>query len=165
MVTMGAMTALLPLRFEELGLTSFHVGMTLTGYGLAALVFQVPMGYVSERYGRHPTLYTGLAVVSVAMVLLSSVTAFPAFVLVGVLYGAGYSFLFPTLSSLVVEESSVHERATAASLFHIMFTQGVVLGAFGFSWVAHHSSCATGLRASAVAPFMLLLSLLVVRRR
>jgi predicted MFS family arabinose efflux permease len=99
------------------------------------------------------------------MVLLSVMTSFPFFVAVGVLYGTGYSFLFPSLSSLVVEASAPHERATASSLFHIMFTQGVVLGAFVFSWVAHHGGYALGLRVSAVAPSLLLLFLVVFRRR
>lgn len=165
MVTMGAMTALLPLRFEELGLSTFHVGMTLTGYGMAALVFQIPMGYFSERFGRVPTLIAGFCIVTTAMVLLSLMASFPTFVLVGVLYGAGYSFLFPSLTSLVVEVSAPHERATASSVFHIMFTQGVVLGAFAFSWVAHLGGFAMGLRVSAIAPLLLLLWLVAFRKR
>ncbi|MBN2360332.1 MAG: MFS transporter [Deltaproteobacteria bacterium] len=164
MVTLGAMTALLPLRYQELGLSSFHVGMTLAAYGLAALVMQIPMGYFSERYGRLLTLGAGLAIVCGAMLLLSAVETFLSFVAVGVLYGAGYSFLFPTLTSMVVEESAPEERASASSLFHIMFTEGVVVGAFCSSWIAEQVGCGLGLRISAVAPFLFLVALLMRRR-
>jgi MFS family permease len=164
MVTMGALTSLLPLHFERLGLTSFHVGMTLATYGVSALIFQIPMGYFSERFGRYPTLYVGLAIVSVAMLLLTLVNVFSAFIAVGVLYGAGYSFLFPTLTSMVVEESVPEERASASSFFHIMFTQGVVLGNLIFPWVAQNTNCATGMRASAAFPALFLVALLVSRK-
>lgn len=164
MMTMGAMTVLLPLRFDQIGLTSFHVGMTLAAYGVVALLFQIPMGYFSERYGHYSTIFLGLFIVSASMLSLSLVKAFAAFVVVGAIYGAGYSFLFPTFSSMIIENSKLGERATASSLFHIMFTQGVVLGAFLFAWVAQEIGYAGGLRMSALAPFLFLVILLVWRR-
>ncbi len=164
MITMGAMTTLLPLRFDEIGLSPFHVGMTLAAYGVAALIFQIPMGFFSEKFGRYPTIFLGLIIVSSSMFFLSSVRTFPAFLTVGAIYGAGYSFLFPTFSSMVIENSALEERATASSLFHIMFTEGVVVGAFIFSWVAQYAGYSSGLKASAFVPFLFLI-ILILRRR
>lgn len=165
MITMGAMTILLPLRFEQLGLTSSHVGMTLASYGIAALVFQIPMGYLSEKHGRYPLLFAGFLVVSFSMLALSVARSFSLFVVIGAVYGAGFSFLFPTLSSMVIENSKPEERAMASSLFHIMFTQGVVAGAFLFSFIAQETSYSVGLRSSAAVPFLFLVGVFLWWKR
>lgn len=156
MMTMGALVTLLPLYIEELGMTSLHVGMILATYGLFCLIFQVPMGMLSDRVGRKATLLSGLGFVSISIFAMSLVRTFELLLFIAAIYGASYALLFPTLCALVIESSTFGERALASSFFHIMFTQGVTVGAPLFALVAASFGFNVGLGASCLAPLTVL---------
>ncbi len=40
--------------------TPFLIGLTIGIYGLTQAFFQIPFGYLSDRFGRKPLLYIGL---------------------------------------------------------------------------------------------------------
>lgn len=166
MMTMGAITTLLP-RFvkEGLGLTSLHVAIPLIAYGLATLFLQVPMGHLIERVGRERMLMIGFALGSICMVMLGLVAIYYATIAVMVAYGVAYSFLFPTLSSMAIQYSPARYRSLASGVFHISFTEGVVLGALSFAAVAHFLGLQAGLAASSAAPLLALLSIKLLRRK
>lgn len=159
MMTMGAMAVLLPLYRDELGMGPMFVGVSLGVYGLSALVCQIPMGVLSDKRGKIPTLIIGFALVSTSMFFLSFATNLVMLLSVMVAYGAGYSLFFPTLSALVIEYSKVEERSLASGVFHTMFTEGIVLGAPLFSAVATKYGYAVGLRISCLAPISIVLGI------
>ena len=50
----------LPPWFEgEFGATAAQVGMTLSAFAAARLVFNVPCGVLADRYGRRPLIVAG----------------------------------------------------------------------------------------------------------
>ena len=42
--------------------TPFFIGMAIGIYGLTQAIFQIPFGYLSDRFGRKPILLIGLLV-------------------------------------------------------------------------------------------------------
>jgi MFS family permease len=167
MMTMGALVALLAPHLQILWLiekekAAFYAGMIFASYGISCLIFQVPMGYFSEKYGRRISLVAGLALVSVSMMALSIAPSFFLLVIIAGIYGASYSLLFPTICAMVIESARPNERALASSFFHIMFTEGVVVGAPLFAKVAHMYGYAIGLRFSCLAPLVVMVIALVL---
>ena len=65
------------------------IGVALGAYGLTQAVLQVPFGWASDRIGRKPVLYAGLAIFAAGSLLCAAATT-PAMLIVGrVLQGAG----------------------------------------------------------------------------
>jgi len=164
MVTMGAMTTLLPHYFEEIGFGVEIVGLILATYAFAALIFQVPIGYLLDKYGRFVMLTIGFIVTSLSMFFVSYANYLPILFLIFFIYGIGYSFLFPTLATLIIENSRPTERSLASGFFHVVFTQGVVLGAPLLGFVSLKYGTALGLRASCIAPLIALFITIILLR-
>ncbi len=158
MMTMGALTTLLPLYVETyLNLGSMAVGFLLASYGLAALFFQLPMGFLMDKFGRMSSLILGFTIVPTSLLILSCMNSFSMMLPVMAMYGIGFSMLFPALTSMVIENSNPGSYSLASGFFHVMFTQGVVLGAPLFAFIAAVYGLDTGLRLSALAPITILL--------
>lgn len=166
MMTMGAITTLLP-RFieEEFGLTPIHVAIPLIAYGLSTLFLQIPMGYLVERVGRKRMLMIGFGLGSVCMVVNGFARNYFAVVAVMMIYGVAYSFLFPTLSSMALQYSPIRYRSLASGLFHTSFTEGVVLGSLIFAAIAHILGLQAGIAISAAAPLLALTATMLIGGR
>ncbi|WP_171164319.1 MFS transporter [Usitatibacter palustris] len=71
------------------GWTITLVGVALGAYGLTQAVLQIPFGYVSDRIGRKPVLYVGLAIMAAGSFVAAAFDS-PAMVILGrMLQGAG----------------------------------------------------------------------------
>ena len=168
MMTMGAIVALLPSFFELIGVEEavrpMYIGMFLATYGVVWLILQIPLGFLSDRVGRTFPIVAGLGLASACMLTLSYCQIFHMLLVIAAVYGAAYAMLFPALCATVVEEAPPRDRALASGLFHIMFTQGVVVGAPLFGYVAEISNPAIGLRVSSLAPLALFIAALLLLR-
>ncbi len=127
--TFGGVVTLLPLYVKGLGMDAFHVGMLLTVYTVVFIAFQMPSGILSDRLGRRQLVYAGLALGTVALLLLSRAETFLTLSLVMAVYGAAFGLLFPSVSALVVDHATPGERGLASGVFHALVTAGVALGA------------------------------------
>src|SRR6185503_17751736 len=71
------------------GWTLTLVGVALGAYGLVQGLLQIPFGWLSDRLGRKPVIYAGLAVMAAGS-FLCAVAESPAMVIAGrALQGAG----------------------------------------------------------------------------
>ena len=52
--------------------TPFLVGMAIGIYGLTQAIFQIPFGYLSDRFGRKPILLIGLLVFLLGSILAAN---------------------------------------------------------------------------------------------
>lgn len=68
MAGQGVISPVLPLFAEELGVGAAVIGLTLSFFALARLILNVPLGLLSDRYGRRVLLITGPLVTSVGMI-------------------------------------------------------------------------------------------------
>jgi len=65
------------------------VGLALGIYGLTQAVLQVPFGWVSDRWGRKPTLYTGLLIFALGSFIAAMSTTIYGVIAGRVVQGAG----------------------------------------------------------------------------
>lgn len=68
MAGQGVVSPVLPLYAREFGVSTATVGLTLTAFGLARLVLNLPAGALAERYGRRPLLVGGPLVTALGMI-------------------------------------------------------------------------------------------------
>jgi MFS family permease len=50
--------------------TPFLIGLAIGIYGLTQAIFQIPFGYLSDRYGRKPLLILGLIIFFIGSLIL-----------------------------------------------------------------------------------------------
>lgn len=67
MAGQGVVAPILPLYADAFGVGAAAIGLTMTAFALARLLLNVPMGFVSDRYGRRLLLISGPLVTAVGM--------------------------------------------------------------------------------------------------
>ena len=67
MAGQGVISPILPLFAKNLGVGAAVIGLTLSFFALARLILNVPLGILSDRYGRRLLLVTGPLVTAVGM--------------------------------------------------------------------------------------------------
>jgi MFS family permease len=112
------------------GATSTQVGFALGAYGLLQALLQVPFGWASDRWGRKPVIYSGLAVFAIGSFVAAWAPGIGWIILGRCLQGAGaISAALVALTADLTREV-VRTRAMAAIGITIAATFGasIVLG-------------------------------------
>lgn len=68
MAGQGVISPILPLFAKEFGVGTAVIGLTLSSFALARLILNVPLGVLSDRYGRRMLLISGPIITGVGMV-------------------------------------------------------------------------------------------------
>jgi DHA1 family multidrug resistance protein-like MFS transporter len=68
MAGQGVIAPVLPLFAREFGVSNAVIGLTLSVFALARLILNIPLGILSDRYGRRALLVGGPIVTSVGMI-------------------------------------------------------------------------------------------------
>jgi len=155
--TFGGVVTLLPLHVKGLGMTAFHIGLSLASFSLTFILLQVTSGSFSDRIGRKVPASVGLCLCAITMVLLSVSHTFTVLLAVMVLYGAAFALIFPSTSALLADHSSAEEYGTATGIFHALLTSGVAIGAPVIGWVAGQTTIGFGLIISGIAAILALI--------
>lgn len=97
--------------------TPLLVGLALGVYGLTQAILQIPMGLLSDRYGRKPIILTGLI-----LFILGSVLAASAESIYGVIAGRllqGCGAISSSLLALLADVTRIDQRAKAMAIVGI----------------------------------------------
>src|SRR3954463_14320062 len=65
------------------------VGIAIGAYGLTQAILQIPFGWWSDRYGRKPVIYVGLAIFAVGSFVAATAASIYVVIIGRVLQGAG----------------------------------------------------------------------------
>src|SRR5512142_537459 len=65
------------------------VGLAMGAYGLTQAILQIPYGWWSDRYGRKPIIYIGLAMFAVGSFIAAAATSIYLVILGRIVQGAG----------------------------------------------------------------------------
>tara|TARA_R110001583_G_scaffold11613_15_gene52314 strand:- start:1150 stop:2520 length:1371 start_codon:yes stop_codon:yes gene_type:complete len=122
------------------GYSPIWIGLAIGAYGLTQAMLQIPMGILSDKYGRKPIILIGLVVF-----LLGSVVAAMSDTIYGVVFGRalqGMGAIASAILALAADLSREEQRpkvmATIGMFIGLSFTVAMVLGpivakAFGLS--------------------------------
>lgn len=129
MFAQGVLAYMLPLKVEDLGYGSHFSGLLLSTFGIVAiLIFILPTNKMFDRYSHTKMLVAGLIIIALSLTGLSFTSKLELLFLVMTCYGIGFAILFPSLTTLMVKNSSKAARGKVFGLFYAFFSLGVVAG-------------------------------------
>jgi MFS family permease len=141
----GTIFTFLPTFAERLGVRG--LGLFYTAYAVAAMLVRLVGGQLIDVRGPRaviiPSMFVQvaatlvLALVAVFVSPAASVPVLPFLFLAGFLAGGAHGFLYPALSSLLVDVTPERRRGSAVGAFSSVFLVGNAFGAMAFGYVAH----------------------------
>ena len=135
---------LLPLIAQDMGTTPGHAGIIVTTYSLAAAVFALIVGPLSDRVGRKKVLMSGLTLFTIASFFTYHVSSFSALVILRAITGLAAGTLSTSALSFAGDYYPYAQRGRAMGIlsmsYFVAFVVGVPAGAlaasrFGWHWV------------------------------
>jgi MFS family permease len=112
-VGFSVLVPVLPLYAERLGAAPHQVGLILTVYALAQLLFLPAWGWVSDRVGRRPVLLVSLAGTALSFALLARADSIPMIYAARAL-GGFFAASIGTAQAVVTDVTSTRERGRSA---------------------------------------------------
>ena len=108
------------------------IGLAIGIYGLTQAFFQIPFGYLSDRYGRKPLLLLGLSVFFVGSILSANSSDIILVVIGRALQGGGAisAVLMAFLADSVSEQSRTKANAFVGFQIGLAFMLSLILGPF-----------------------------------
>lgn len=126
---------------EELtGYSPIWLGLAIGAYGLTQALFQIPMGILSDKYGRKPIILIGLLVFLIGSIVAATSTSIYGVVMGRAIQGMGAiaSAILALAADLTREEQRPKVMATIGMFIGLSFAFAMILGpivaqAFGLS--------------------------------
>ncbi|MEN8184495.1 MAG: MFS transporter, partial [Myxococcota bacterium] len=117
----------LPLFADRLGATPFQVGLIVTLYALAQLVFLPVWGWISDRIGRRPVLLISLLGTACSFLLLAAAESVEGIYLARALAGL-FAASIGTAQAVVTDVTSPADRAGGMGVIGAAFGAGMIVG-------------------------------------
>ncbi len=117
----------LPLYADRLGATPLQVGLILTLYALAQLLFLPVWGWISDRVGRRPVILLSLLGTAISFLLLAQARTVGTIYVARVLAGL-FAASIGTAQAVVTDVTSPAERASGMGVLGAAFGAGMVVG-------------------------------------
>ena len=139
--TLGSVEAFLALFAKAKGIGRFALFFTISAGLLIAL--RLLAGSLPDRLGRRLTGTGALVMLSASMVTLAFARTFTGLCFAAVIWGAGFAFLSPSLSALLIDHAPADELGSAFGIYTAAFEGGIAFGAIamgpvvswlGFRW-------------------------------
>lgn len=104
------------------------VGLFFSMYVAVAIAERVFLGWLPDRMGRKRVLYPSIAVLIAGFFVLAGASSWVGVAIAGALCGAGHGFIFPILTTLLVDRAPDTDRGSAMSFFTAMLDVGTLIG-------------------------------------
>ena len=131
---------LLPHYVNNLGFSSFQIGILFGSYALALLAATYPAGRLTDRYGRKKPMLWGLFGLMIATALFAWSTNFAWLLLARCLQGAAGALTWVPGMALIADHFPNEERGRALSITFMGANLGVFLGPTLAGYLATHFS-------------------------
>lgn len=112
------------------GYSPLWIGLAIGAYGLTQALLQIPMGMLSDKYGRKPIILAGLLVFLIGSIVAALSTSIYGVVIGRALQGMGAiaSAILALAADLTREEQRPKVMATIGMFIGLSFTLAMVLG-------------------------------------
>ncbi|MFW6109640.1 MAG: MFS transporter [archaeon] len=124
-----------PLLGEEIGMTEFWIGLTLTANALSIAMSLPIIGPLSDKAGRFAPILTGLLVSVIAFVLVPIAPYFWMLPVLNAVLGICAVLVFPVSQAAIMEVLPQAERGSATGVWGMVMRLGGTLGMFVMSGV------------------------------
>ncbi|MCH7578508.1 MAG: MFS transporter [Chloroflexi bacterium] len=128
MLGFGIISPVLPLYAQSFGVGTAMIGLTITVFGAARLVMNLPAGFLSERYGRRLLLVGGPAVTALGSLAGGLAPTFGWLIASRFVAGAGSAIYMTGAMILLTDITTDENRGRLMSIFQGSLLAGVSLG-------------------------------------
>lgn len=104
------------------------VGLFFSMYVAVAIAERVFLGWLPDRMGRKRVLYPSIVTLIAGFFVLAGAGSWVGVAVAGALCGAGHGFIFPILSTLLIDRAPASDRGSAMSFFTAMLDVGTLIG-------------------------------------
>jgi MFS family permease len=116
-----------PLYLEYLGAGPLAIGTILGGWGMAMALSHLPAGYLSDKIGRRPLLWSAWLMGLAATLLMAAANSLPVFILGLLAYGVT-AFVISPLNSYITAARGRFSVGRALTFVSAAFNLGAVIG-------------------------------------
>lgn len=119
------------------GATPFLIGLAIGIYGLTQALLQIPFGMLSDRIGRKPVIYAGLAIFVVGSVVAAMSDSMMGVIIGRAMQGAGAiaAAVMALAADLTREEHRLKAMAIMGMSMGVSFSIALILGPVVSGWV------------------------------
>ncbi|TVZ38272.1 putative MFS family arabinose efflux permease [Alteromonadaceae bacterium 2753L.S.0a.02] len=112
------------------GATPFLLGLALGVYGLTQAVFQIPLGMLSDIFGRKPIILIGLLIFATGSLIAGLSESIEGLILGRALQGSGAiaSAIMAMVADLTTEENRTKAMAAIGASIGLSFSIAMILG-------------------------------------
>jgi DHA1 family multidrug resistance protein-like MFS transporter len=146
----GLVLPILPLFARSFGVGYGAVGLLVSAYGLARLVFDLVAGPIVDRFGERVTAVGGLAVIALGSALTGIASSFGMAVVTWATAGVGSAIALAALYTRVLRVVPKQQMARTLGIFYGAFNTGFVAGGAASGLVADRFGLAGPLLVNAV---------------
>lgn len=104
------------------------IGAMASAYLVSNFLFQYPVGWLADRWGRKPVLIVGFLIQALLSLAYLFITDPLQFVLLRLLEGVASAGVLPAARALIVDEVPPEKRGEAYGIFGAAFNAGFLLG-------------------------------------
>jgi MFS family permease len=122
----GVLSTFVPLFIKQTGV-NFNAGLFYTAAAVASFGVRLLTGRASDLHGRGRFITVSLLFYTAAMLLLYTANSAIAFLVAGLIEGAGAGMLLPTIIALVSDRSGADERGRVFGLTMAGFDLGMAI--------------------------------------
>jgi len=126
----GVMPTAGPMMLADLHLSNSQFGLLISAFSWTYVLFQIPFGWLAERYGAHRILAAGLVIWATATLLIGLSSTFTALFALRLLLGIGESTGFPSVSKLLASAVPTPSLGTANGIVGFAYLFGPAVGTF-----------------------------------
>ena len=124
----GNLATAAPLIQDELHLSPSQLGILLSAFYYTYVLAMAPVGWLAERYGAKLVLGAGVAIWSIATVLIAFSSSFSSLLILRLLLGLGESAAFPCASKLLAQTVEPRRLGSANGVMSFGYLLGPVVG-------------------------------------
>ena len=112
------------------GSSPFLLGMALGIYGLTQAILQIPLGLLSDIWGRKPVIFIGLAVFALGSLVAATASSIEGLIIGRALQGSGAiaSAVMAMVADLTSEENRTKAMAAIGASIGLSFSVAMIIG-------------------------------------
>jgi MFS family permease len=126
----GAVTFATLLLAESLGASDQNMGLISASYGISYCIFPFVIGRLSDKIGRKTSIIICFVIFSIITLVFVFATKIWHLIFGFIMVGVSLSFLWPAVSSLIVELSCLETKAKNLDRYMMSWGIGSIVGPF-----------------------------------
>jgi DHA1 family multidrug resistance protein-like MFS transporter len=124
----GTILPVLTIYAQERGITTGDIGLATSAWMLANFLFQMPMGWLSDRVGRKPLMLFGLALHVVITIAYLGMDNAPMLIVLRFFDGLGGAAVWPAARAHVMDHAPPERRGQALGFVGAAINGGIMIG-------------------------------------